>query len=80
MLTIGRLGQAAGVKVPTMRYYEQIGPLPLVCCRAMVAGGRAGLVPVRRFCGPSCPGSHPWPGDAPDLPLDSEWIGSEALK
>ncbi|TBN38310.1 MerR family transcriptional regulator [Paracoccus subflavus] len=28
MLTIGRLGQAAGVKVPTIRYYEQIGLLP----------------------------------------------------
>jgi len=28
MLTIGRLGQAAGVKVPTIRYYEQIGILP----------------------------------------------------
>lgn len=28
MLSIGRLGQAAGVKVPTIRYYEQIGLLP----------------------------------------------------
>lgn len=28
MLTIGRLGTAAGVKVPTIRYYEQIGLLP----------------------------------------------------
>ena len=28
MLTIGKLGQAAGVKVPTIRYYEQIGLLP----------------------------------------------------
>lgn len=28
MLTIGRLAQAAGVKVPTIRYYEQIGLLP----------------------------------------------------
>ena len=28
MLTIGRLGEAAGVKVPTIRYYEQIGMLP----------------------------------------------------
>ncbi|PTW44549.1 MULTISPECIES: MerR family transcriptional regulator [Rhodovulum] len=27
MLTIGRLGKAAGVKVPTIRYYEQIGLL-----------------------------------------------------
>ena len=27
MLTIGKLGQAAGVKVPTIRYYEQIGLL-----------------------------------------------------
>ena len=27
MLTIGRLGQATGVKVPTIRYYEQIGLL-----------------------------------------------------
>ena len=25
MLSIGKLGQAAGVKVPTIRYYEQIG-------------------------------------------------------
>jgi len=30
MLTIGKLGQAAGVKVPTIRYYEQIGLLPEV--------------------------------------------------
>ena len=29
MLTIGKLGKAAGVKVPTIRYYEQIGLLPL---------------------------------------------------
>lgn len=28
MLTIGNLGKAAGVKVPTIRYYEQIGMLP----------------------------------------------------
>lgn len=28
MFSIGRLGQAAGVKVPTIRYYEQIGLLP----------------------------------------------------
>jgi len=28
MLTIGKLAQAAGVKVPTIRYYEQIGLLP----------------------------------------------------
>lgn len=28
MLTIGKLGEAAGVKVPTVRYYEQIGLLP----------------------------------------------------
>jgi DNA-binding transcriptional MerR regulator len=28
MLTIGKLGLAAGVKVPTIRYYEQIGLLP----------------------------------------------------
>lgn len=28
MFTIGRLGRAAGVKVPTIRYYEQIGLLP----------------------------------------------------
>ncbi|WP_225028044.1 MerR family transcriptional regulator [Xinfangfangia pollutisoli] len=28
MLTIGKLSQAAGVKVPTIRYYEQIGLLP----------------------------------------------------
>ena len=28
MLSIGRLGQAARVKVPTIRYYEQIGLLP----------------------------------------------------
>jgi DNA-binding transcriptional MerR regulator len=28
MLTIGKLGAAAGVKVPTIRYYEQIGLLP----------------------------------------------------
>ncbi len=28
MLTIGKLGTAAGVKVPTIRYYEQIGLLP----------------------------------------------------
>ncbi|MCU0905926.1 MAG: helix-turn-helix domain-containing protein [Rhodobacteraceae bacterium] len=27
MLSIGKLGQAAGVKVPTIRYYEQIGLL-----------------------------------------------------
>ncbi|NPD15958.1 helix-turn-helix domain-containing protein [Xinfangfangia sp. D13-10-4-6] len=28
MLTIGKLGQRTGVKVPTIRYYEQIGMLP----------------------------------------------------
>ena len=28
MLTIGKLGEAARVKVPTIRYYEQIGLLP----------------------------------------------------
>lgn len=28
MLTIGKLSQATGVKVPTIRYYEQIGLLP----------------------------------------------------
>jgi len=28
MLTIGKLGKAAGVKLPTIRYYEQIGLLP----------------------------------------------------
>ncbi|WP_043827908.1 MerR family transcriptional regulator [Cereibacter sphaeroides] len=28
MLTIGKLAEAAGVKVPTIRYYEQIGLLP----------------------------------------------------
>ncbi len=28
MLTIGKLGQASGVKVPTIRYYEEIGLLP----------------------------------------------------
>lgn len=28
MLTIGKLGKATGVKVPTIRYYEQIGLLP----------------------------------------------------
>lgn len=28
MLTIGKLGAAAGVKLPTIRYYEQIGLLP----------------------------------------------------
>lgn len=28
MLTIGKLGQSAGVKVPTIRYYEEIGLLP----------------------------------------------------
>lgn len=27
MLSIGKLGQAAGVKIPTIRYYEQIGLL-----------------------------------------------------
>ena len=27
MLTIGKLGEAAGVKVPTIRYYEQTGLL-----------------------------------------------------
>ena len=29
MLTIGKLGEAAGVKAPTIRYYEQIGLLPV---------------------------------------------------
>lgn len=28
MFSIGRLGEAAGVKIPTIRYYEQIGLLP----------------------------------------------------
>lgn len=28
MLTIGKLGEATGTKVPTIRYYEQIGLLP----------------------------------------------------
>lgn len=28
MLSIGKLAQATGVKVPTIRYYEQIGLLP----------------------------------------------------
>lgn len=28
MLTIGKLAKAAGAKVPTIRYYEQIGLLP----------------------------------------------------
>lgn len=28
MLTIGKLGQSTGVKVPTIRYYEEIGLLP----------------------------------------------------
>lgn len=28
MMTIGRLSEATGVKVPTIRYYEQIGLLP----------------------------------------------------
>jgi len=28
MLTIGKLGEATGVKVPTIRYYEQTGLLP----------------------------------------------------
>lgn len=28
MLSIGGLGRAAGVKVPTIRYYEEIGLLP----------------------------------------------------
>ena len=28
MLTIGNLGKATGVKVPTIRYYEQVGLLP----------------------------------------------------
>ncbi|MBW7920893.1 MAG: helix-turn-helix domain-containing protein [Rubellimicrobium sp.] len=28
MMTIGKLGRAAGVKVPTIRYYEDIGLLP----------------------------------------------------
>jgi DNA-binding transcriptional MerR regulator len=28
MLTIGKLGRETGVKVPTIRYYEQIGLLP----------------------------------------------------
>ncbi|HEY0213302.1 MAG TPA: helix-turn-helix domain-containing protein [Paenirhodobacter sp.] len=29
MLTIGKLAQETGVKVPTIRYYEQIGLLPV---------------------------------------------------
>ena len=29
MLTIGKLGKATGTKVPTIRYYEQIGLLPV---------------------------------------------------
>lgn len=29
MQTIGKLSEAAGVKVPTIRYYEQIGLLPV---------------------------------------------------
>ncbi|MDO5658605.1 MAG: helix-turn-helix domain-containing protein [Paracoccus sp. (in: a-proteobacteria)] len=29
MLSIGKLGKATGVKVPTIRYYEQIGLLPM---------------------------------------------------
>lgn len=28
MLSIGKLGQATGTKVPTIRYYEQVGLLP----------------------------------------------------
>ncbi|MFZ5708418.1 MAG: MerR family transcriptional regulator [Pseudomonadota bacterium] len=28
MLTIGKLGTEAGVKIPTIRYYEQIGLMP----------------------------------------------------
>lgn len=28
MLSIGKLGQATGVKVPTIRYYEEVGLLP----------------------------------------------------
>jgi DNA-binding transcriptional MerR regulator len=28
MLSIGKLSKAAGVKVPTIRYYEQVGLLP----------------------------------------------------
>ncbi|WP_426038449.1 MerR family transcriptional regulator [Cypionkella sp. TWP1-2-1b2] len=28
MLTIGKLAAETGIKVPTVRYYEQIGPLP----------------------------------------------------
>lgn len=28
MLSIGKLGEAVGVKVPTIRYYEQVGLLP----------------------------------------------------
>ena len=28
MLSIGKLGSAAGVKIPTIRYYEQIGLMP----------------------------------------------------
>lgn len=34
MLTGGKLGQAAGVKVPAVRYYEQIGLLPKAECSA----------------------------------------------
>jgi DNA-binding transcriptional MerR regulator len=28
MITIGKLSEATGVKIPTIRYYEQIGLLP----------------------------------------------------
>jgi len=37
MLTIGELSRATGVKVPTIRYYEEIGLLPEV---GRSAGGR----------------------------------------
>lgn len=41
MLTIGKLGQAAGVKVPTIRYYEQIG----LMCEPDRSGGNQRLYP-----------------------------------
>ena len=42
MLTIGKLGEAAGVKVPTIRYYEQIGLLPE--CRVALKSGHPQFV------------------------------------
>ena len=59
MLTIGKLGEAAGVKVPTIRYYEQIGLLPEPersagdQWRGLPAGRRAGLPVVQRALSPS---------------------------